>query len=387
MSEIVTCSCGQQLDLSDFAPGDEVQCPQCQKIITVPPAAAEPDPPMAMAVALPDDEEDEVAPAAGAANKFVHRRKMAEKRAAAQASGALQRVLLWPALVFALLAFGVGGLGIYLMTMPPKFELVSENGIERIFTYVPESTLRQQEIEARIEASGGGDDEAAVAKALAEIVDSGKFERVEVQPDIYPGDQYLSPDSIVAGQESPFKLQGRDVTFKGEGNYELQLEENGDIVYVIRRGLHFYRLEDGKPGERLDLPLMGAIHNGGYERVIFEDENFYSRESDGSRGALVNVEWYIVDDKGVQQNHRMSAGQFRESRFMGLRPKQVANLFAISGFAIGLLLVAMAGLMFYGSYMSPAAKQRAAQQRAFAEEQQKKQAAAKPQSEEPASKA
>ena len=149
------------------------------------------------------------------------------------------------------------------------------------------------------------------------------------------------------------------------------------MIPVVRRGLWFYRLEDGKAVERLDLPLIGGVVSGAseYEPVVFYNQNFHYRRDDGKMGDPVDVAWYRVSAEGVQEQP-MTVGQFREQLFMGLRPNQVANVFALAGFGIGLVLLGLGGLMLYGSFLSPAAKQQAAQRRAFAEEQKSKQTAA-----------
>lgn len=356
MLENITCSCGQQLDVSDFSAGDQVKCPKCGKIHTVggqnPPVAD----PIATAIALPDeDEEEQPKPQARqtVGNDFAARRKRSQKRAAAQQSMALQRVLVWPALVFALIAIGIGVLGIYLRTIPPKIERVTSEGVERLYVQAP--------------VAG----------------EAGKFERVEVQPDIYPGDQVRPLGSYQPG-ESPFMLNGYPLDWGQYGNDDqgqlvlgaaIKVDGELTMIPVVRRGLWFYRydVEEKKLGERLDdMPLIAAQRNGEYVPVVFHDQDFYLRAANGSRGARADgVAWYRIDENGVQVQ-QMSAGEFREQLFMNMRPHQVAGVFAIAGFSIGLVLLALGGMMLHNAFLSPAAKDQAAQRQAFLQGQKEK---------------
>lgn len=137
MAKILNCKCGQELDVEGFAPGQPVQCPQCNLVLTVPGEAP------AVTVAMAIDDEDDVPqrPTAGPGTPGyvnpVERRKRAAARETSAARSRLKKVILWPCLVLGLACLVVAGLGVkWAFFTEPTIQIVNEDGFDVLYARV-----------------------------------------------------------------------------------------------------------------------------------------------------------------------------------------------------------------------------------------------------------
>ncbi|NIA22183.1 MAG: hypothetical protein GWP05_09525 [Anaerolineaceae bacterium] len=349
MAEPLVCKCGQTLNVTSFEPGRQVRCPSCQEVLTVPRKQARPESPpqVAMAMAV-DDEESDVQPAAGTGPGRrldpMARRKMAARRSAYAAQSKLKKFMIWPSLVLGLASFAVAAFGVWDMVVRHEtIELVTETD--------PASGVEITHMYARVETEKG----------------SGVFERVEVQPDVYPGDQ-------TDGDE--FTLSGVKPTMRG-GAWLVKVGD--EQLAVERRGYWFYEVDmasDKKPKpliRKVELPLVAMTRSGGgpeaedavyrYVRVKWKGKAFV----DPSSGRPINnVSYYRLDENGIQDKPITGEFEKYEASFLA---KLVNPVFLIiSGLIVGALLLTAAVFFAWEAYFSAAAKKQ--------REQQKQQAAA-----------
>jgi len=348
VTEPLVCKCGQTLDISTFQPGQQVRCPSCQEVLTVPELAAQPESPPVVAMAMAvDDEKSDVRPAAGAHRAInpMARRRLAARRSAYAAQGKLKKVMIWPSLVLGLASFGVAAFGVWdLVARRETIELVTETD--------PASGVEITNMYARVETARG----------------SGQFERIEVKPDIYPGDQ-TDGDTFTLNGKSPYS------------GGKLVVTVDGKEVVVEQRGYWFYELDMAsdktpKPLKRkVELPLvaMTRARTGPdvedtvfrYVLVKWKGKGFVNP----SNGKPVNnVSYYRIDESGVQDKPIEGEFEKYEASFLARLIDPVFLI--ISGLIVGALLLLAAFFFAWETYFSKAAKTRREQERQQAEAQQ-----------------
>ncbi len=329
MADILTCRCGKQLDIEGFEPGQQVECPSCHTVLTVP-ASTEPEqeqeqePQVAMAAAVDDE------PAGrGKAQGPMARRRMADRRRTYAAQAKLKRVMTWPALVLGFLSIVVAGLGFY-------WEFVAEKTIE-----IEKDDRNVARLYARVGKQGAEDE----------------YERIEVQPDILPGDKvyYDADDNPV------ITLYGNELKYR---NGILHVTVDGELTPVQRRGLWFYEVKAGsdkKPpplvlgpdgeAKRLDLPLVAQRKSTmRYVPVTVEDTQFRHAET----GAPIEVAYYRAED-------RYATDPIQSLKYSGPPLGLPPVFFIIAGLPIGILLLLSGAFFLYETYFSSAAKAARAQ--------------------------
>jgi hypothetical protein len=360
VAKTLTCQCGQTLDIEDFQPGDQIQCPSCDTVLTIP--AAEP----VVAMAAPVEDDDDIRASAHAtAEQYISplkRRQQAERRSRYASQARLKRVMIWPCLVLGLASLGVAGLGVMWAVAEQAIEIVNEDGMDVVY--------------ANIEIEKG----------------SGKFERINVKPNIVPADKIGRPTNVPV----EYKVRGDDslyYTYNGVrperkgGVYQLltsdglaKLKELGPLyeqvdkhsgqlikdfakeakdnwLRVKQSGFWFYQIgDDGKPLKKMnDLSLMAELRSGQYVLVKYHGPDDFRTP----KGRKVQLAYYKAEDEYLSTK----LGEFKLSGPpMGLEPA----FFIWSGLAIGLVLAAAGAFFIYESYFSKTAK--AAQEKRKAEE-------------------
>lgn len=336
MAKTMTCKCGQVLDIEDFAPGDQVECPGCSEALTVPRAADPQEPVMAMAVAVDDEDEDEgdAAGARGTAKQLLtplERRRRVQMRADYAAQAKLKRVMIWPCLVMGLAALVVALLGFY-------------------WAFMVEPTISVQK------------DDKGVAHLYANVEKepgSGEYERVEVKPDVIPCDKV----SYDAEGNASYTLNGQERQPMAGGAMRVMLD--GRLVAVIQGGFWFYEIdpETRQVVKELDLPLAGRPKGADDYVLVRRDGNEFYNRTGKSR---VDVTYYKIEGSFATE----AFGKFKYSGPpMGINPQ----FFIWAGIPIGILLLLAGGFFAYETYFSKAAKAAAEKKR---EEEAAKQDAA-----------
>jgi hypothetical protein len=181
-------------------------------------------------------------------------------------------------------------------------------------------------------------------------------ERIEVRPDISPGDRVgegEAGDTRITLHGLPLERQGgRLMAFIRKEPPEL--DANGEPVGQYRplkqSGFWFYELhpDTGEVLRRLDdLPVVGQLRgsDGMYVPVQLRGQEFYRKNS----SRPVDIQYYRAEDVFMTT----PLGKFKYSTPpMGLKPA----FFIWTGFPIGALLLAAAAFFFYEAFLSPAAK-------------------------------
>lgn len=340
-----SCQCGQVLDIEDFQPGDSIQCPSCDAVLTIPAA----EPVMAMAVPVEDDEDTHAS-----AQKYISplkRRQQAERRSRYASQARLKRVMIWPCLVLGLASFGVAGLGIMWAVAPQTIEIVNENGMDVVYANI--ETQRR----------------------------SGTFERINVKPSLVPADYLSMRDGspyYTYNGAAPWRKGNAYVVLSDEGRKVLEavapMREmvdpqtgrlNKDAKEIVKdkcirlkqSGFWFYEVDEAnKPIRKLnDMMMMAQRRGGGFAIVKYHGpDDFRTPE-----GKKVQVAYYKAEAEVLTN----PLGKFKLSGApMGLEPA----FFIWSGLAIGLVLVAAGGFFIYECHFSKAAK--AAKEKRKAEE-------------------
>jgi hypothetical protein len=322
---------------------------------------------MATAIA---DESDDALPAVRRSPRTgdpMARRRLAERRSAGAAQEKLKKVMIWPCLVLGLASLGVGALGVAQLFAPKVIELETTqdkgSGVEITHMY------------ARV-PKAPEDAEAAPTGPIT-------YERVEVQPDIYPGDRTNGDD---------FTLNGVKPTYRS-GAWLVNHEDKQ--MAVERRGYWFYEVDLAAPAvaapaatydddavrnetvatpdesvapsaakrkliRKVELPLVAMTRSGRgedalyvYRPVKWQGEGFV----DPSSGKPVaNVSYYRVTASGIQD--RPIDGDFEKHEAPALMKLASPTFFMVSGPLVGLLLLAGAAFFAWEAYFSPAAKER-----------------------------
>jgi len=348
VAEPLVCKCGQALDITTFQPGQEVRCPSCQEVLTVPELAAQPESPPVVAMAMAvDDEDSDVRPAAGAHRTIdpMARRRLAARRSAYAAQSKLKKVMIWPSLVLGLASFGVAAFGVWdMVARRETIELVTETD--------PASGVEVTHMYARVETAKG----------------SGQFERIEVRPDIYPGDQ-TDGDTFTLNGKSPYS------------SGKLVVTVDDKEVVVKQRGYWFYELDMAndktpKPLKRkVELPLVAMtctktgpeVEDALYRYVLvkWKDKGFVNP----SNGKPVNnVSYFRIDESGVQD--KPITGEFEKYKASFLARLIDPVFLIISGLIVGALLLTAAVFFAWEAYFSAAAKKQREQQEQQAAAQQ-----------------
>ncbi|MBN2583453.1 MAG: hypothetical protein JXL80_10320 [Planctomycetes bacterium] len=370
MAELLTCTCGQALDVSDYTPGQQVRCPACQEVLTVPGRSAPPPaapPPMAMAVAV-DDEPSGTRPAAAQTRPRdpMARRRMAERRSANVAQTKLKKVMIWPCLVLGLASMGVGALGLSQLFAPKVIELET--------TVDPASGVKISHMYARV----------------PKTPEATEYERVEVQPDIYPGDWTNGDDFTLNGVKPTLRSGAWIINYE---NKEMAVERRGYWFYEVdlaaapvpvvaapvdNEAIRNETVETPdetatattKPQRRLlrevDLPLVAMTRVGRgedalytYKLVKWQGEGFV----DPSNGKpITTVSYYRVTKSGIQDVP--IEGDFEKHEVPALMKLASPMFFIVSGPLVGLLLLAGAVFFAWEAYFSQAAKDRRRQEAA-----------------------
>ena len=316
MAKTMTCTCGQVLDIEDFSPGDQVQCPGCQAVVTVPGEAPQ-EPVVAMAVPV-DDEEDEAAAAApgNVAQQYLNpleRRRRAERRSEYAAQAKLKRVMIWPCLVLGLASLVVAGMGFYwAFLVEPKIEIVEgEDGLAHLYARVPKQDNKDE------------------------------YEKIEVRPDISPGDKvvYDADDNPV------ITLKGLGLSYR-RGILNVVIDD--EHVPIRQSGFWFYEIdpETKKAVRKLDLPLVAQERSSmRYIPVKLKGTEFYRR------GGSVAVE--VAYYRAEEQFATTPLGKFKFSKPpLGIKPV----FFIFPGLLFGVILLLAGGFFAYESYFSKAAR-------------------------------
>lgn len=348
MAEPLVCKCGQALDITTFQPGQEVRCPSCQEVLTVPESAAQPESPPVVAMAMAvDEEESDVRPAAGAHRTInpMARRKLAARRSAYAAQSKLKRVMIWPSLVLGLASFGVAAFGVYDL-------LIRHETIELVTKTDPASGVEVTHMYSRVETEK----------------DSGVFERIEVQPDVYPGDQ-TDGDTFTLNGKSPYS------------SGKLVVTVDDKEVVVERRGYWFYEVDMAsdktpKPLKRkVELPLVAMtrtktgpeVEDAVYSYVLvkWKGKRFINPSNDKP---VNNVSYYRLDESGIQD--KPITGEFEKYEASFLAELVNPVFLIISGLIVGALLLTAAAFFAWEAYFSAAAKKQREQQEQQAAAQQ-----------------
>ncbi len=337
MAKTLTCSCGQTVDIENLAPGAAVRCPGCQNSLTVPAA-----PQMAVAAAIDDSEPD--LPPAAAKRKLspAEEQKLKERLAARRGQRALMKIMLWPAALFGLACLGIAGVGVMWWVHPAEKTVeikVGADGLEHLYALAPKDNA------------------------------PGQYEKIEVQPDIIPGDSARrdADDNLV------YKLNGQDTHRAGSSpagdlRYLVTLLEKGGQerqATIERHGLWFYEIDPAAgqiKGKLEKLPLLAQERSQSADQdpVYVPVEipqvtgNSIVFNKRGSEPPLaVDVAYYRVEGK-FQTNQ---LGKFKEPEtgvFISLRENPW--IFIAAGLAIGLLLLGAAGFFAQQCYFSKEAK-------------------------------
>ena len=341
MAEIMTCTCGQALDITGFAVGQSVRCPRCQGVLKVgqgpasvaaSPAPKAPQapapatgqsptaPPMAMAMGAEDS--DEVAPAPRPSRGVTpsKRRAQTDQKVVQAHTARLGKVLMWPSLVLGFLSLVAPfALLIYQMNVPQTMKVkVDKDGIEHYFAEV---------------LKGGTKDQ---------------FELIEIKPDLMPGDkvEYDAEDNPV------ITLEGEPLQYK---KGILQIKLGGKLISVERRGWWYYEIDpEGKnKPHKVDLPVAAQVKVPGdgdetrYAAVKVVGTDFFDRAS----GRPVDVAFYKAEEEFL--TNPLTIKTHRSDSFFQKVP---VWWFIVAGVPIGLFLLAMGVFFMYHSYLSAAAK-------------------------------
>jgi len=377
VAELLKCACGQALDISEYTAGQQVRCPTCQQVLTVPAATATAQPTVAVAMAVAN-ESDDALPAARQQPRTgdpLARRRMVERKSAGAAQEGLKKFMIWPCLVLGLASLAVGVFGVTLLFTPKTIELkISKDPVSGV------------EITHMYANAPKDPDPNADPNAPQPIT----YERVEVQPDIYPGDA-TDGDTFTLNGESPQLRNGAWL-----------ITHEGKQLAVERRGYWFYEVDlaaapvetaapqatpDAEavrnetmatPDEsaptraerrlirKVDLPLVAMTRPNSetyiYKRVQWKDDGFV----DPVTGKPVpGVCYYRVNEQtGLQE--QLIKGDFEKREVSPLAKLASPMVFIISGPLVGLLLLAGAAFFAWEVYFSPAAKERARRNAAMA---------------------
>lgn len=349
VAKTLTCQCGQVLDIEDFQPGDQIQCPSCDALLTIP--TAEP----VVAMAAPVEDDDDIRTSAHATTEQyispLKRRQQAERRSRYASQARLKRVMIWPCLVLGLASLGVAGLGVMWSLGPQAIEIVNEDGMDVVY--------------ANIETRQG----------------SGEFERINVKPSLVPADYLSMADGspyYTYNGAAPWWKNKAYVVLSDEGRKVLEkvapMREmvnpqtgrlNKDALEIVKdkcvrlrqSGFWFYEVDKAnKPiRKREKLTMMAQRRRGGFALVEYHGLDDFRTP----KGKKVQVAYYKAEAETLTN----PLGKFELSGPpMGLEPA----FFIWSGLAIGLVLMAAGAFFIYESYFSKAAK--AAQEKRKAEE-------------------
>lgn len=328
MAKTLTCACGQVLDVADFAPGDQVQCPGCQAVVTVPGEAPQEaqEPVVAMATAV--DDEDEARGQAGGTGAVMQqylnpleRRRRVQRRADYAAQSKLKRIMIWPCLLLGLASLAVAGMGFYWAFL----------------------------VEPKIEITDGDDGLAHLYARVAKEDNPQEYEKIEVRPDLVPGDKvvYDADDNPV------ITLKGEKLHYQGGILYAFL----GDKLVPVRQsGFWFYEIDPAtkKAVRRLDLPLVVQEKaTMRYMPVDLKGTDFYRKGT----SSLVDAAFYRAEE----QFATTPLGKFKVSKPpLGIQPV----FFIFPGLLFGVILLLAGGFFAYESYFSKSAKAAAEKRRA-----------------------
>jgi len=371
VAELLKCACGQALDISEYTAGQQVRCPACQQVLTVPaaPAAAQPTVAVAMAVA---DESDDALPAARQQPRTgdpLARRRMVERKSAGAAQQSLKKFMIWPCLMLGLASLAVGAFGVTLLFTPQTIELktstdpVSGVEITHMYANAPKAP-----------------DPAADPNVPRPIT----YERVEVQPDIYPGDATDGDKFTLNGETSQLRNGAWLVTHEDK---QLAVERRGYWFYEVdlaaapvetpapqaNPDAEAVRNETvATPDEsaaatkverrlirKVELPLVAMTRQDGetylYKRVMWKNGGFVDPITERP---VPGVNYYRVNEQtGLQE--QLITGDFEKREVSPLAKLASPIVFIISGPLVGLLLLGGAVFFAWEVYLSPAAKERA----------------------------
>jgi hypothetical protein len=290
---------------------------------------------MAMAAAVEDSDRD-LPPSTGPAPRRklspLEEQKLVERIAARRSQRTLMKIMLWPSVLLGLLSLGAAGLGVKWWAFPDEkvMEIKADKaGLDHLYALAPKEGA------------------------------PGQYEKIEVQPDILPGDSVKpNPDE---GQI--FVLNGQPVGFKA-GHWIVTLTDKGGQqrqATLERHGLWFYEIDPatGQIKNKVEkLPLMAQQRSeeGDYVPVDVPEVNgdriiFNKRGSDPK--VPVDVVYYRAEDKF--QTNKLGAFKPEDDSFMaGLR--QRPWIFILAGLLIGGMLLGAAGFFAHQCYFSKAAR-------------------------------
>ena len=279
MAKILNCKCGQELDIEGFTPGQQVQCPQCNQVLTVPGQA----PAVTMAMAIDDEDDLPQRPTGPGTPGYVNpseRRKRAAARETTAAQSRLKKVILWPCLALGLACFVVAGLGVkWKYFTEPAIQIVTEDGFDVLYARVNVGTYKnvtftdgprkgqagytrvvdgKAEQYEKVEVVTEGDTtrvfawkypEEAGPAVKTEPFTGGEvtvenigplivvFQRIKVKPDITPADKisYDSEDQAV------YTFNGLAPKFNRDGTWDVLLGEK--MTTVKQSGFWFYEVK------------------------------------------------------------------------------------------------------------------------------------------------